>query len=449
MGKVKSMDLTRGSVTKQLILFMLPILLSNLLQHLYTVADRVVVGQFAENGDMALAAVGSTSSATTLFLNVFTGLAIGTNVICANRRGARDQKGTALCAHSSMLLSVIIGLAVGALGMVLCKPLLQLLDTPEDVLELATLYMRIYFIGLPASSVYNFGANILRAYGDTKRPMYILALTGMINVVLNLVLVIGCHLSVAGVAIATIVAQYVSALWVVLILFSRKGEYKMQWSRLRFHRESMSAVVRVGVPCGLNGMVFTVSNLILQSALNGFGSIAIAGKTAALDISTLVYQGIGASYTACVSFSGQCYGARQYKRIDSLLLRCIGVCEVFVVIVASLCTVFPGFFLGLFNSNPEVIRIGTSLLMINCWGYVIYTVSEIALGCLRGMGHSGVPSLLNFLGICVPRILWVLLIFPLKHDITFLYLCYPISWTISAALQLGYYIICRRRLPKE
>ena len=449
MGKTKSLDLTQGSVTKKLIAFALPILLTNVMQHLYTVADRVVVGQFAENGKLALAAVGSTSSATTLFLNVFNGLAVGANVICANRRGAKDKKGLELCTHSSVLLSIVIGLLVAMLGIVVCKPLLTLMGTPGDILELSTLYMRLYFLGIPAGSIYSFGANILRAHGDTKRPMLILGISGLVNVVLNLVLVIGLHMSVAGVAIATITAQYISAVWVGLILFSKKGEYKMSLKKLRFHGESMRSVARVGIPSGLNGMVFTVSNLILQSALNTFGSAAIAGKTAALDISTLVYQGIGACYLACVSFAGQCYGARQYKRIDELLLRSTGICIGYVSAMAAICTLFPKTLLGLFNPDPEVIRIGTSLLLINAWGYILYASSETALGCLRGMGKSSAPMLLNFVGICLPRIIWVLLIFPLKHDITFLYWCYPISWGISTTLQLSYYFVCRKKLPKE
>lgn len=449
MGKVKSMDLTKGSVTKQLILFALPILLTNVMQHLYTVADRVVVGQFAQNGKLALAAVGSTSAATTLFLNVFNGLAVGANVACANRRGAKDQRGLELSSHSSMLLGVYIGIAVGVLGILLCKPLLLLMGTPKDILDLSTLYMRIYFLGIPAASVYSFGANILRAHGDTKRPMIILGVSGLVNVGLNLLLVIVFEMSVAGVAVATIAAQYVSAVWVISILLSPKGEYKMSFKKLRFHKESVRSVVRVGIPSGLNGMVFTVSNLILQSALNGFGSTAIAGKTAALDISTLVYQGIGACYLASISFSGQCYGARQYKRIDALLLRSTGLCVSYVVIMATICTLFPRTLLGFFNSDPEVINAGINLLLINSWGYILYATSETALGCLRGMGKSGLPMVLNFAGICVPRIIWVLFVFPLKHDITFLYLCYPISWTISAALQLSCYIICRRKLPKE
>lgn len=305
MKQVATMDLTQGSVTKKFISFVIPIMLTMLLQHLYNVADRVVVGQFAENGKFALAAVGSTGSATTLFLNLFNGLAIGTNVICANHRGARDEEGLSKCMHSAIVLSVYLGLAICVLGLAVCKPLLQLMDTPEDVLEQATLYMRIYLLGVPAASVYNFGANILRAHGDTKRSMYILSATGLINVGLNLVFVIGCGMGVAGVAIATTIAQYVSMIWMLWILFSPRGIYKMRVRQLKMHKESAVAVIKVGIPCGLNGMVFTISNIILQSSLNSFGSIAVAGKTAALDISTMVYQGIGASYLACVSFSGQ------------------------------------------------------------------------------------------------------------------------------------------------
>lgn len=447
MGSSGTMDLTKGSVNKKLIAFVLPILLTNLLQHLYTVADRVVVGQFAQNGEVALAAVGSTSSATTLFLNIFSGLAIGTNVICANMRGARKQKELQTCMHSSMLLSAVTGLGVAVLGIVLCKPLLVLMGTPRDILELATLYMRIYFMGVPASLVYNFGANILRAHGDTKRPMYILSLTGLVNVGLNLLLVIGCKRSVDGVALATIVAQYISAIWVVCILFSKKGAYKMEFRQLRFHKQSMLSVIRVGVPCGLNGMVFTFSNLILQSAVNSFNSaVIIAGKTAAMDLGTLVYQVIAAFYTACVSFSGQCYGAGQYKRIDSLALRGVGLCWAFMGVISLTCTLFPRPLLGLFNSNPEVIDAGISVLLINCWGYLLYTVSEVILGCLRGMGKSGVPSFLNLLGICVPRLIWVFLVFPMERSMGFLYLCYPISWLISALLQGGYYLHCRKKL---
>ncbi len=454
MRTSKTLDLTQGSVSKKLLAFVIPLILSNLLQQLYNVADRVVVGKFAENGTFGLAAVGSTSAATTMFLSLFSGLAIGTNVICSNMRGAKNQLGLERCMHTSMLMALVCGLGIGMIGFIFCKPLLVLMGTKEEVLDLATLYMRIYFMGSPASIVYNFGANILRAHGDTKRPMYILAVTGMVNVLLNLVLVIGCHRNVDGVAIATITAQYISAISVLVILFSPKGTYKMKLRKLRIHGQMAMSVIRVGVPCGLNSMVFTVSNVILQTAVNTYEPYMIAGKTAASDISTLLYQIIVAFYAGSVSFSGQCYGAGNYKRIDKLFVKGTLLCWSFMISISVLCTLFPRQLLSLFNDDPRVIEAGVSILLINCWGYLLYTVSETALGCLRGMKESTIPSLLNFLGICVPRIIWAMFVFPQFQDVyttdmAFLFLCYPISWIISAGLQLSYYLICRRKLKKR
>ena len=454
MRTLKTLDLTQGSVSKKLLAFVLPLIFSNLLQQLYNVTDRVVVGQFAENGTFGLAAVGSTSAATTMFLSLFSGLAIGTNVICSNMRGAKNQVGVERCMHTSILMALICGIGIGMVGFVFCKPLLVLMGTKEEVLDLATLYMRIYFMGSPGSIVYNFGASILRAHGDTKRPMYILSITGLINVLLNLVLVIGFHRSVDGVAIATITAQYISAISVLVILFSPKGIYKMKLRKLRLHGKTVLSVIRVGVPCGLNSMVFTVSNVIVQSAVNTYEPYMIAGKTAAVDISTLIYQIVGAFYSGSVSFSGQCYGAGKYKRIDQLLVKGTLLCWCFMISLSVIATIFPRQLLSIFNDDPKVIEAGVNILLINCWGYLLYTVSETALGCLRGMKESAIPSLMNFIGICVPRIAWVLFVFPkFQHlyttDMTFLYLCFPISWALSTALQLGYYLICRRKLEKR
>lgn len=443
-----SLDLTKGSVTKQLITFVIPILFTYVLQHLYTIADRIVVGRFAENGEIALAAVGSTGSATTLIIGMFTGLATGTNVICANMRGARKQTELSLCMHSSLLLGGLTGVLLLILGLFLCEPILLLMGTPASVLDLAALYMRIYFLGVPFSLLYNYGAAILRAHGDTRRPMYILSISGLVNVALNLVLVIGFKRGVDGVAIATAVSHVLSCAAVLWILFSPNGEYKMKLSQIRFHKKSLMSVIRVGVPCGLNGMVFSVSNVIIQSAVNSFDSaIIIAGKTAASDIVAIVYQVIASFHLACVSFSGQCFGARQYRRIDNLMLRACTLCWIVMISVSTICTVFSRQMLGLFNSNPEVIEAGIGVLLINCWGYILFVITEVVLGCLRGMGKSGMPTLLNVIGICAPRILWVSLVFPFKRTMEFLYLCYPISWLISALMLTAYYIHCRKKLP--
>lgn len=447
MGSTHSMDLTKGSVTKKLLFFAIPILLTNLLQHLYGVADRVIVGQFAVDGEVALAAVGSTSAATTLILNIFNGLAIGANVICANLRGARKQKELSQCMHTSIALAAVSGLAVGIIGIFISKPMLRLMATPEDVLDSATLYMQIYFVGVPASLLYNYGAGILRAHGDTKRPMFILSLSGIVNVVLNIVLVVGFGRSVDGVAIATVVSQILSAAAVLWILFSPRGEFKLRIRSLRFHKKQVASVIRVGIPCGLNGVVFSLSNVIIQSSVNSFNStIIIAGKTAATDISSLIYQLIAAFYSACISFSGQCYGAKQYRRIDSLVIRADILCMSMIAVLSVIVTIFPRQLLGMFNSNPQVIEAGINIVLINSWGYLIYSASEIFLGCLRGMGRSAIPTLLNLVGICVPRVIWATAVFPMHRTIEMLYLCYPLSWCISAVMMGMYYVHCRRKI---
>lgn len=447
MASSKTVDLTKGNVTGKLFLFALPLLMTYLLQHFYTVADRVVVGQFAQNGEAALAAVGATSSATNLFLGLFSGLAIGANIICANLRGAKKGKELSQAMHTAILLAAICGTFIAIFGVLLAKPMLRLMGTPEDVLDKAALYMSLYLAGAPASVVYNFGAGILRAHGDTKRPMYILSLSGLVNVGLNLLFVVVCKRDVDGVAIATVMSQVCSAAAVLLILFSPKGDYKLQLKQLRLHKQHLFTIIKVGVPCGLNGMVFSLSNVILQSSLNSFNSmVIIAGKTAALDISTILYQVVASFYSACVSFSGQCYGAGEYKRIDQLFVRSMVLTWCILLPLATVCTIFPRPLLSIFNSNPQVIESGVGVLLINCWGYMIYTVSEVGLGCLRGMRRSAGPTFMNLLAICVPRLIWVFVFFPMHRTVEFLYLCYPISWLISAVLQTVYYLHCRKKM---
>ena len=447
MRATKTLDMTQGPILKKLLAFVIPAIAMNLVQQLYTIADRVVVGQFAENGTVALAAVGSTGSVTVLFLNIFIGMAVGANVTCANKRGAKDPLGVERCMHSAILLAAVCGVTICVLGIAACKPLLLLLGTPDELLELATLYTRIYFLGVPGSLVFNFGNNLLRAHGDTKRPMYILSATGLVNVGLNLLLVIVFHMSVAGVAIATIVAQYLSAAAVLWILFSPKDEYKMQWKKLRFHKPSVISIMRIGIPGGLNGMVFTLSNTVILSAVNSFNSAVIsAARTAATDLSTMIYQVIAGIYMGCVSFSGQCFGAKKYRRIDKVAVTALGLGSAILAVIGVAYTIFGRQLLSLFNSDPQVIDAGMGPLMINAWFYVLYLVSEVPIGCLRGMRKSGVPGILNLIGICVPRVIWSLWIFPMRRSLTFLFLCYPISWIIGAALQWGYYFYCRKKL---
>lgn len=439
-----TMDLTRGSVTKTLWVFTIPIIISNLLQQLYNAADVIVVGQFA--GKLALAAVGSTAAPTTMMVNLFVGLSIGTNVICANLRGARDQAGLDRCMHTAIALAALGGLAMTVVGELISRKLLIWMSTPENVLELAVLYVRIFFLGFPASLVYNFGAGILRAYGDTRRPMVILMLSGIINVGLNLLFVITFHMSVAGVALATVISQIFSAVAVMALLLDPKGEFRLRLKAMRFHKNALLQILRVGIPCGLNSMVFSISNVIIQSTVNPFGDTVIAGNTAANSISAFVYQVLNAFHNACVSFSGQCYGAKEYRRIDKLFASSLLSCDLLILLLAVLMTVFPRPMISLYNTDPEVIDAAIPRLLIISWGYLIYTVSELALGCLRGIGKTTIPTVLNIVGICAPRILWCMYVVPLAPGHSIIYWCFPVSWIISAAMMVIYYLVARRKL---
>lgn len=447
MAGTHTLDLTKGSVTKKLLTFALPIFLSTVLQHLYTIADRVVVGNFAADGTTALAAVGATNSATNLLLNLFVGVSLGANIVCANLRGANNTEKLRRCMHSAVVLSAIFGVALMGIGCAMAEKILTWMDTPADVLPMATTYMRIFFMGMPGSLVYNFGAAILRSHGDSRRSMYILGVTGIVNVVLNLVLVIVFHLDVAGVAIATIVAQYLSAIAVMWILFSKKQEYKLSFKELRLHKDVVGQMVAIGVPCGINGILQSLSNVILQSSVNSFGKYVIAGNTAATDINNFAYLVNGAFSSACVSFSGQCCGAREYKRLDKLVVSAALWNSVFVALIAAIATIFPRQLLGIFNSDPNVVEAGIFKLILLSWTCVFFGISETMVGCVRGMGKSLSPTVWNIVCLCGVRLVWVLFVFPhCPHDPRYLYLCLPVSWVIAVIVQTCNFIYERKRL---
>lgn len=444
--KTNALDLTNGSVVKRYLAFVLPILASNVLQNLYNAADKAVVGLYA--GDNALAAVGSTGSAITLLICLFNGLAIGANVVCANMKGARNMRDLRRAMHTSVLLAAIGGAVMAVVGMLVAKPFLRLMSSPEKVIDLATLYMRIYFVGVPFSMLYNFGAGILRAFGDTKRPMIILALSGLVNVGLNLIFVICFHMDVDGVAWATVASQAVSAVVVLWILFKPGEEYDLNLRELKLHKQELITIAKVGIPCGLNGMVFSFSNVIIQSSVNSLGELIVAGNVAADSVTNLIYQVIGSTYSANVSFSGQCFGARNYKRIDKMVGMSILMNVVAIGSLATVATFFPNLVMGLFTKSQEVMDAGFAKLMIVSWGYLLYACSESFMGALRGMRRSGIPTLINVAGICLPRILWVVIAFPLNPTVGFLYLCYPISWTISSISQGLYFFHTRKQVRK-
>ena len=439
------MDLTKGPIFKKLILFTFPIMISYLLQQLYHAADVVIVGNFAQNSKISLAAVGSTGSMTTLLLNLFIGLSTGANVVCANLYGAGKKEELDKAMPTALLTALGSGIVVAVIGFVFTKPMLRLMGSPDTVIDRAVVYGRIIFLGQPATLIYNFGAGILRAYGDTKRTMYILGFTGLANVILNIIFVVVFHMDEAGVALATIIASYLSAILVLILLFHPKSEQQLRFSALSFHKEYFRKIVKIGLPSGLNGVAFSLSNVLIGAAINSLGDVAVAANSTAGSLEGVIYQILTAFSSACMSFAGQNFGAGKLKRIDKLLGVAILSC--FSGLVMSVLTVnlFPEFFLHLFTDDKEVVRMGIYSLRIVCGFYPLYTLTDLPIGCMRGMRRTLLPSLLNVACICGVRFFWILFIFPMNRQLYFMYLCYPLSWIFSSVTQLICYYCVRKQ----
>lgn len=445
-------DLTQGKVLPTLIRFAVPVLLSNLLQQLYSAADTVVVGKFSDK--TALAAVGSTGAVTTLILNLFLGLSVGANVVVATYHGAGEHERKRRAMDTSIIIAAIGGLFLTVFGLIFARSILHLMGSPDSVIDQAALYMRIYFLGVPFSLLYNFGSGILRAHGDTKRPMYILSASGLVNVLLNLLLVIKFHLSVAGVAIATVTSQVLSSLCVLFILFHPRDAFAMRVKKMKFDKKEFFAISRVGIPAGLNGITFSLANVVVQSATNSFGDTVIAANSAANSLDAFIYLCLTAFTTAAVSFVGQNFGAKKYRRIDRGVMvgtLCSAVCSLFV---ASMFNLFPNFFLGLYSDDPEVIALAARKLLIIGMGYSIYSLSEQATAATRGMGDSTRPFIVNLVCICGTRLLWIFTVFQFFRTPDVLYACYPVSWVFSTTAMFLSFLHCRKKhyefpLPPE
>lgn len=445
----RSVDLTTGPILKQLILFILPMLASNLLQQLYHTADQVVVGQFAENGKMALAAIGATGSGINLIINLFIGLSVGANIVCANLKGGGKEGQLRDCMHTCLLLAAMFGLLVCALGQIFCDTLTRLMNCPEDIFDMATLYIRIIFCGTPFTMLSNFASGIIRAHGDTRRPMVIMSISGIINVALNLVFVLVFRMRVAGVAIATVISQIFTCIWILWILFDPNDEYRLKLSQLKLHKDQVGAVLRVGIPCGINSSVFSLANAVPQAAMNTFSSASVAGSTAATSLITLTYQVLAVFYSGCVSFAGQCYGAGNYSRIRKLVKTAMVLAVGSVTFFAVLFTFFYAPAISIYNSDPEVISAGKVKLLAVSWSYLAYAVTQVFSGCLRGMKRSGVPTAISVVCICGLRILWVQFAFPFYHSLEWLCLGYPISYIFSAVCMGIYYFHTMKQLRAE
>lgn len=439
-------DMTNGPIFSKILVFSLPLIASGLLQLLFNAADVIVVGQFA--GSEALAAVGSTGSLTNLIINIFMGLSVGANVVVANYYGGHKDKEVSDAVHTSILISILAGIVLVGVGIALSRPMLALMGTPEDVIDHSVVYMRIYFAGMPVMMIYNFGSAILRAVGDTRRPLFYLAGSGVVNVVLNLIFVIIFDMGVAGVAIATVVSQAIAAVLVIRCLMKADGAIRLNLRELRINGNVLGKICAIGFPAGIQGVVFNISNVLIQSSVNSFGSIAMAGNTAGSNIEGFVYVAMNAMGQTAVSFVGQNTGARQFKRVKRIILECELVVAAVGIIFGNLAVLGGRSLLKLYTEDPQVIEYGMIRLRYICTLYCLCGMMDTFVGAIRGLGKSVVTTVISLIGACAFRVIYILTYFKSHHELGVLYASYPITWFITALAQLIYLIIVFRQVVK-
>lgn len=440
-------DMCSGSLAGKMLLFAVPLMLSSLLQLLFNAADVVVVGRFA--GSESLAAVGSTSALINLITNLFVGLAVGVNVSVAQFYGAKREKDITETVHTAILLSILAGIFLTVFGVAMAEQFLRLMGSPEDVIELATRYLRIYFCGMTATMLYNFGSAILRAVGDTRRPLYFLLFAGVINVIFNLVFVIVFHMGVAGVGLATVISQCISAALVLACLMRETGSLKLQLTNLRIHKDKMISIVRVGLPAGIQGTVFALSNVVIQSSINSFGSVIMAGSAAAGNIEGFVYMSMNAFHQTALTFTSQNYGAGKLKRVDKIALLSFGMVTVTGIVFGNAVVLCGRPLLHIYSTSEVVIEAGMVRLICVCTLYALCGIMDVLVGLLRGLGYSIMPVIVSLLGACGFRLLWIATVFQKVRTPGMLYLSYPISWTLTICVHLICFFVARRHVQKK
>ncbi|MDY5015162.1 MAG: MATE family efflux transporter [Eubacteriales bacterium] len=445
--KKYTIDMTTGPILGKLLRFILPLALSGMLQLFYNAADIIVVGRYA--GSTSLAAVGSTGALVNLLVNLFVGLSVGASVITAQYFGARRDEDVSETVHTAMLLGLIGGVIVGVIGLAAARPLLHLMASPDDVIDLSALYLRIIFLGMPAQMIYNFGSSILRAVGDTRRPLYFLAFSGAVNVLLNLLFVIVFDMDVAGVALATIISQILSALLVVQCLMRSDGSFKLRLHGLCIKKDKLFQLIRIGLPAGLQGIVFSLSNMLIQSSVNSFGSVVMAGNAAAGNLEGFIYNAQNSVYQGALTFTGQNVGAKKYERISRICLTSLLTVSTIGIVMGLTAYAFGPTLLGIYDPDPNVISYGMIRLRVFGYTYFLCGVMEVFVGMLRGMGCSFLPMVVSLLGSCVLRIIWIYTVFAVFHTLNILYISYPISWLITAGTHFICYLVIRKRLIRR
>ena len=444
MRKSYEIDMCSGPLLSRILLFAIPLICSGVLQLVFNATDIIVVGRFVSSN--AMAAVGSTSSLINLLVNFFIGISVGANVLVARFRGANDFDDAQETVQTALITAVAGGFVLIALGILLARPMLVWMATPDEVISQAVLYMRVYFIGMPATMLYNFGAAILRAVGDTRRPLYFLTLAGLVNVAGDLLFVLVLDMGVAGVAVATVISQIISATLIVLCLMRQDGMCNVNLRRMRFHRDKFLRIMQVGLPAGLQSVIFNISNVLIQSSINSFGATVVAGNTAASNIEGFVYTSMNALYQTSLSFTSQNLGARQFGRIDKILVRCLALVFVIGLVLGNGAHLLGQTLLGIYTGEPEVIAYGMMRLGVVSVTYCLCGMMDVVAGSVRGLGYSILPMLVSLVGACVFRIIWIFTVFRWQHTLFSLYISYPISWALTICAHLVCYFAVRRRV---
>lgn len=444
-----SMDMCSGSITKKMLRFAIPLMLSGVLQLLFNAADIIVVGNFA--GDESLAAVGATTSIINLLTTLFIGMSVGANVLVANYIGAKLENDLQKTVHTAMSLSVISGLVLTVIGVIGAPYILRLMQTPDDVIDLAIIYLRTYFMGMTAVMVYNFGSAILRAIGDTQRPLIFLSIAGVINVVLNLIFVIVFRLGVFGVGIATVISQVVSAVLTTVCLAKENSAIKLEFKKLRIDKSKLLRILQIGLPAGFQGMLFSLANVFIQSSVNSFGTTVIAGNSASANVEGFAFTSMNAFHQAAISFTSQNVGARKGERINKILYTALAYA---FAVGALFCVIYISFgdkLIGLYTNSADVIEAGVTRLTIIALSYVLAGMMDVVVGSLRGLGYSFVPMTVSIIGICALRLVWLATVFQIDayHTIETIYYTYPLSWIVTLTAHLISFVIIRKIIRKK
>ncbi|MCM1290173.1 MAG: MATE family efflux transporter [Corallococcus sp.] len=443
------MDMTSGNLFKKILLYALPIVFSGLLQLLYNAADLVVCGKFGSIHSVG--AISATNALINLVVQLFLGLSVGANVLMARCFGAGQKEKGQRVAYTAMILSVVMGVFIGAFGAGMARLFLEWMGTPEDVIDLSTSYLRIYFCGVPFSLIYNFGASLLRAVGDTKRPFYFLAASGIFNVLFNLLFVILFKMDVAGVALGTVLSQAISAACIVVCLLRNKGFFHFRMREMRFYKTEAAEITRIGLPAGLQGVVFALSNVLIQSSVNGLGAYTMDGNGAASSIESFVYTTMNGFAQTCIAFVSANYGANKWQNIKKIVCYCVGYACICGFVFGTAATLLGKQLLSIYISDKQAIAIGYRRLAIICLTYLIYGALDVLAFAVRGIGYSVVPMIVSVLGVCGLRIVWIYAAFPLNifHSLEGLMISYPLSWIATVAVHLLTFVVLYGKQSKQ